>query len=85
MNNAYILSQIYKYGPLFGLFMFFMLLNNQEIYPNSYIWYAFLLNYLLFNYVSFVNGAAFGIRGTVERLAADHLQKEEENDRNKLN
>lgn len=85
MNNAYIIAQIYKFGPVFGLIMFFFLLNNQEMYPNSYIWYAFLIHFLLCNYISFVNGASFGISQTVQRLAAKYIEEEEENNKNKLN
>ena len=70
---------------VFGSYLF-LILHRANVKPygeNAVLWYSFAVILLIFSYFVFVNGAAFGIRKTIENI--DSIKKEflEEIDSNK--
>ena len=81
-NFNYIL---HKYGVLFHFFIYLYILYSANIHPNTFIYWAFLINLILFAYFNYVNGVALGIKQTLLATAEMQLEKEDMDDINRNN
>jgi hypothetical protein len=66
---------ILKFGSLLHTLFIFPILYNANIHPNNSIYWAFLLNHVMFSYFLFIRGSAFGIRKTIEVFSSIEEQK----------
>jgi len=66
---------ILKFGSLLHTIFLFPILYKANIHPNNSIYWAFLLNHVMFSYFLFIRGSAFGIRKTVEVFSSIEEQK----------
>ena len=76
---------IHKYGIYFHTMLLLYLLYRVECYPNTGIYWAFLINLLVYSYFVFLNGVAFGIKQTLLNMAANELEKQEIDEINRNN
>lgn len=81
-NFNYIL---HKYGVLFHFFIYLYILYSAHIHPNTFIYWAFLINLVLISYFNYVNGVALGIKQTLLATAEMQLEKEDMDDINRNN
>ena len=66
---------ILKFGSILHTIFLFPILYKANIHPNNPIYWAFLLNHIMFSYFLFIRGSAFGIRKTVEVFSSIEEQK----------
>ena len=66
---------ILKFGSLLHTLFIFPILYKANIHPNNPIYWAFLLNHVMFSYFLFIRGSAFGIRKTIEVFSSIEEQK----------
>jgi hypothetical protein len=66
---------ILKFGSLLHTIFLFPILYKANIHPNNPIYWAFLLNHIMFSYFLFIRGSAFGIRKTIEVFSSIEEQK----------
>ena len=76
---------IHKYGVLLHFFIYLYILYSAHIHPNTFIYWAFLINLILFAYFNYVNGVALGIKQTLLATAEMQLEKEDMDDINRNN
>ena len=76
---------IHKYGVLLHFFIYLYILYSAHIHPNTFIYWAFLINLVLFAYFNYVNGVALGIKQTLLATAEMQLEKEDMDDINRNN
>ncbi len=81
-NFNYIL---HKYGVLFHFFIYLYILYSANIHPNTFIYWAFLINLVLISYFNYVNGVALGIKQTLLVSAEMQIQKDDMDDINRNN
>ena len=84
LNNNFNLF-IHKYGVLFHAILFLYILYSANIHPNAFIYWAFLINLILFAYFNYVNGVALGIKQTLLATAEMQIEKEDMDDINRNN
>ena len=72
---------IHRYGFFIHFCLFFYILYIENIHPNGFMYYVFVINLLAVLYFNTIQSIAFGIKKTADIL--DSNAKEEE--RNKLN
>lgn len=76
----HILKIINKYGFFYFCGLFLSLLLHIRVYPNSYIFWAFILNQIILSYFVYVKGCALGIKQTIEIFSSikadEEIQKE---------
>ena len=73
------------YGSLLHTIFLFPMLYMANIHPNNPIYWAFLLNHLMFSYFLFVRGCAFGITQTFKIIEHENAEKAIQEDINKNN
>ena len=73
------------YGSLLHTIFLFPILYKANIHPNSPIYWAFLLNHLMFAYFVFIRGCALGIRQTINIIEHENAEKAIQEDINKNN
>ena len=66
---------ILKFGSILHTLFIFPILYKANIHPNNPIYWAFLLNHIMFSYFLFIRGSAFGIRKTIEVFSSIEEQK----------
>ena len=76
---------ILKFGSILHTLFIFPMLYMANIHPNSPIYWAFLLNHLMFAYFIFVRGCALGIRQTINIIEHENAEKAIQEDINKNN
>lgn len=76
---------IHKYGVLLHFFIYLYILYSAHIHPNTFIYWAFLINLILFAYFNYVNGVALGIKQTLLATAEMQIEKEDMDDINRNN
>ena len=76
---------ILKYGSLLHTLFLFPMLYKADIHPNNPIYWAFLLNHLMFSYFLFIRGCAFGIAKTIGIFALQDTTKTIQEEINKNN
>ena len=81
LNNNFNLF-IHKYGVLFHTILFLYILYSANIHPNTFIYWAFLINLFVLIYFIYVQGVAFGIKQTALLMGQIEDEKERENNRN---
>ena len=64
-----------KYTVYLHVLFFISLLIYEQITPKNPIFWAFLLNHIMFSYFLFIRGSAFGIRKTIEVFSSIEEQK----------
>jgi hypothetical protein len=74
-----------KHGSLLHTIFIFPILYKANIHPNTPIYWAFLLNHVMFSYFLFIRGSAFGIRKTIEIILHQEATKAIQEDINKNN
>ena len=74
-----------KYGSLMHTIFLFPILYKADIHPNNSIYWAFLLNHIMFTYFLFIRGCAFGIRKTIDIFSHEEATKAIQEDINKNN
>jgi len=76
---------ILKYGSFIHTVLFILLLLYTNIYPKTPIFWAFLLNHLMFSYFLFIRGIACGISKSISIFAHLDATKAIQDDINKNN
>lgn len=76
---------ILKFGAFIHTVLFILILLYTNILPKSPIFWAFLLNHLMFSYFLFVRGVAFGIKQTINIISQQEATKAIQEDINKNN
>jgi len=76
---------IHKYGVLLHFFIYLYILYSAHIHPNTFIYWAFLINLILISYFNYVNGVALGIKQTLLATAEMQIEKEDMDDINRNN
>lgn len=76
---------ILKFGAFFHTIFVFPILYNADIYANTPMFWAFLLNHVMFGYFILVKGCALGIKQTINIIAHEEAAKAREEDINKNN
>jgi hypothetical protein len=76
---------ILKYGSLLHTLFLFPMLYKADIHPNNPIYWAFLLNHLMFSYFLFIRGCALGIKRTMQIISHEEVTKAIQNEINKNN
>jgi hypothetical protein len=74
-----------KYGGLMHTIFLFPILYKADIHPNNPIYWAFLLNHIMFTYFLFIRGCAFGIRKTIDIFSHEEATKAIQEEINKNN
>jgi len=74
-----------KYGSLIHTIFLFLMLYVVNIHPNTLIYWAFLLNHIMFSYFLFIRGMALGISKTIDIIAHEEATKSIQDDINKNN
>jgi hypothetical protein len=74
-----------QHGSLLHTIFIFPILYKANIHPNTPIYWAFLLNHVMFSYFLFIRGSAFGIRKTIEIILHQEATKAIQEDINKNN
>lgn len=75
---------ILKYGSLLHTLFLFAILYMADISIKTPIYWAFLLNHVMFTYFVFIRGCAFGISKTIDIISHEDAAKaiQEEINRN---
>ena len=76
---------ILKYGSLLHTLFLFPMLYKADIHPNNPIYWAFLLNHLMFSYFLFIRGCALGIKRTMQIISHEEATKAIQEELNKNN
>lgn len=76
---------ILKFGSLFHTIFLFPILYKADIHPNTPIYWAFLLNHVMFTYFLFIRGCAFGIKKTIDIISNEEAAKAIQEQLNKNN
>ena len=76
---------ILKFGSLLHTLFIFPILYNANIHPNNSIYWAFLLNHVMFTYFVFIRGCAFGISKTIDIISHEDAAKAIQEQLNKNN
>ena len=76
---------ILKFGAFFHTIFVFPILYMADIYANTQMFWAFLLNHVMFGYFILVKGCALGIKQTINIIAHQEASKAIEDDINKNN
>jgi len=76
---------ILKFGSILHTLFIFPILYKANIHPNNPIYWAFLLNHIMFAYFVFVRGCALGIRRTINIIELENAEKAIQEDINKNN
>lgn len=76
---------ILKYGSLIHTLLFVFILYVANIYPNTLIYWVFLINHVAFAYFLFIRGMAMGITKTIDIIAHQEATKAIQEDINKNN
>ena len=74
-----------KYGAYIHTVLLISLLIYIEIGPKSPIFWAFLLNHIMFSYFLFIRGCALGIKRTMQIISHEEVTKAIQNEINKNN
>jgi hypothetical protein len=74
-----------KYGSILHSIFLVCILVYLEITPKTPIFWAFLLNHIMFAYFVFVRGCALGIRRTINIIEHENAEKAIQEDINKNN
>lgn len=85
MNSKTFNLFILKYGSFIHSVLFILLLLYTNISPKTPIFWAFLLNHLMFSYFLFIRGCAFGIAKTIGIFALEDTTKAIQEEINKNN
>ena len=73
------------YGSLLHTIFLFPILYKANIHPNNPIYWAFLLNHIMFSYFLLVRGIAYGISKTIDIISHEEAAKTIQEDINKNN
>ena len=76
---------ILKNGSIFHTIFLVSMLMYAEITPKTPMFWAFLLNHVMFSYFLFIRGCAFGISKTIDIFTYDNIKKSIQEDINKFN
>lgn len=76
---------ILKFGSILHTLFIFPILYKANIHPNNPIYWAFLLNHIMFTYFLFIRGCAFGIRKTIDIFSHEEATKAIQEEINKNN
>lgn len=85
MDKIKINFLILRFGAFFHTIFIFPILYMADIYANTPMFWAFLLNHIMFAYFLFIRGCAFGIRKTIDIISHQEATKAREEDTNKNN
>ena len=73
------------YGSLLHTIFLFPILYKANIHPNNPIYWAFLLNHIMFSYFLLVRGIAYGISKTIDIISHEEAAKTIQEELNKNN
>ena len=76
---------ILKFGSILHTLFIFPILYKANIHPNNPIYWAFLLNHIMFSYFLLVRGIAYGISKTIDIISHEEAAKTIQEDLNKNN
>ena len=76
---------ILKFGSILHTLFIFPILYKANIHPNNPIYWAFLLNHIMFSYFLLVRGIAYGISKTIDIISHEEAAKTIQEDINKNN
>lgn len=85
MNSKTFNLFILKYGSFIHSVLLILLLLYTDISPKVPIFWAFLLNHIMFSYFLFIRGCAFGIAKTISIFALQDTTKTIQEEINKNN
>lgn len=85
MNSKTFNLFILKYGSFIHSVLLILLLLYTDISPKTPIFWAFLLNHIMFSYFLFIRGIAFGIAKTIDIFAIQDATKTIQEEINKNN
>ena len=85
MNSKTFNLFILKYGSFIHSVLLILLLLYTDISPKVPIFWAFLLNHIMFSYFLFIRGCAFGIAKTIGIFALQDTTKTIQEEINKKN
>jgi hypothetical protein len=85
MNSKKFNLFILKFGSLLHTIFLFPILYKANIHPNTPIYWAFLLNHVMFSYFLFIRGCAFGISKTIQIIEHQDATKAIQEELNKNN
>lgn len=85
MNSKTFNLFILKYGSFIHSALLILLLLYTDISPKVPIFWAFLLNHIMFSYFLFIRGCAFGIAKTIGIFALQDTTKTIQEEINKNN
>lgn len=74
-----------RYGSLLHTIFLSLILYGENIHPNTFIYWVFLLNHVMFSYFVFIRGMALGISKTIDIIANQEATKSIQNDINRNN
>ena len=66
---------ILKFGSILHTLFIFPILYKANIHPNNPIYWAFLLNHIMFSYFLLVRGIAYGISKTIDIISHEEAAK----------
>jgi hypothetical protein len=76
---------VLKYGTILHTIFFLSMLIYMGITPKTPVFWAFLLNHIMFSYFLFVRGCALGISHTIKIIQHSEATKAIEEELNKNN
>ena len=76
---------ILKFGIILHTLFIFPILYKANIHPNNPIYWAFLLNHIMFSYFLLVRGIAYGISKTIDIISHEEAAKTIQEELNKNN
>ena len=76
---------ILKFGSILHTLFIFPILYKANIHPNNPIYWAFLLNHIMFSYFLLVRGIAYGISKTIDIISHEEDAKTIQENINKNN
>jgi hypothetical protein len=76
---------ILKFGTFIHSVLLILLLLYIDISLKNPIFWAFLLNHIMFSYFLFIRGCAFGIRKTIDIISQEEATKAIQEEINKNN
>ena len=76
---------ILKFGSILHTLFIFPILYKANIHPNNPIYWAFLLNHIMFSYFLLVRGIAYGISKTIDIISHEEAAKTIQENINKNN
>ena len=76
---------ILKFGSILHTLFIFPILYKANIHPNNPIYWAFLLNHIMFSYFLLVRGIAYGISKTIDIISHEEAAKTIQEELNKNN